>query len=86
MEDMKIMCGNKYENTMYEWYEKLAKAEKRLQDSIKCNEAYGGNEEWIKEDAERVENIRNCIEQVKAKLAERNIDIDYGKVQNSVRI
>lgn len=26
---MKIMSGNKYENTMYEWYEKLAKAEKR---------------------------------------------------------
>lgn len=83
---MKIMCGNKYENTMHEWYKILAKAKKRLQDSIKCNDAYGGNEDWIKEDTEKVESIKKSIEQVKAKIAERNIIIDYEKVQSSVRI
>ena len=83
---MKIMRGNKYENTMYEWYEILAKAEKRLQDSIKCNDAYGDNEDWIKEDTEKVDNIKKSIEQVKTKIAERNIIIDYDKIQSSVRI
>lgn len=83
---MKIMSGNKYENTMYEWYEKLAKAEKRLQDSVKCNEAYGDNEDWIKEDTEAVEKIKSDIEEVKAVLARRNIMVDYVKVKNSVRI
>ena len=83
---MKIMCGNKYENTMYEWYEILAKAEKRLQDSIKCNDAYGDNEDWIKEDTENVESIKRSIEQVKAKMAERNIVIDYDRIQSSVSI
>ena len=35
---MKVMntIGNKYEIAMYEWYEILAKAEKRLQNSIEC--------------------------------------------------
>ena len=80
------MIGNKYEITMYEWYELLAKAEKRLQDSIYCNERFGDNEDWVTEDTEKVEKIKNDIEQVKQKLESMNIVINYDKIKNMVKI
>ena len=83
---MKVMSGNKYENTMYVWYEQLAKAEKKLADSIKCNSLYGDNEDWISEDTAKVEEIKSQIEKVKSLLESRNILVDYEKVKESVRI
>lgn len=85
---MKVMnlIGNKYEITMFQWYEVLAKAEKRLQESIKCNELYGDNKEWISEDTEKVEKIKNDIEEVKAKIENLGIFIDYKKIQGLVQI
>jgi predicted SAM-dependent methyltransferase len=80
------MIGNKYEITMYEWYEILAKAEKRLQESIECNKRFGDNEDWITEDTEKVEKIKNDIEQVKQKLESMNIIVDYEKIKNMIKI
>ena len=80
------VIGNKYEITMYEWYEILAKAEKRLQESIECNKRFGDNEDWITEDTEKVEKIKNDIEQVKQKLESMNIIVDYEKIKNMVKI
>ena len=81
---MKVMTGNKYENTMYEWYEILAKAEKRLADSIECNKRFGNNEDWIEEDTARVDKIKADIEDVKTKLENRGIFVNYEKIQKSV--
>lgn len=72
--------GNKYEITMYEWYEKLLKAEKRLQESIKCNRIFGDNEEWIKEDTEKVNDIKKDIEEIKILMNKVNAKIDYEKI------
>jgi hypothetical protein len=83
---MMVMTGNKYENTMYEWYEILAKAEKRLADSIECNKLYGDNEDWIEEDTAKVEKINRQISDVKASLESRNVFVDYEKIKASVRI
>jgi predicted SAM-dependent methyltransferase len=80
------MIGNKYEITMYEWYEILAKAEKKLQESIECNKRFGDNEDWITEDTEKVEKIKNDIEQVKQKLESMNIIVDYEKIKNMIKI
>lgn len=74
--------GNKYEITVFEWYEKLAKAEKRLSESIECNRRFGDNEEWIAEDIEKVNKIKSDIEEVKLKLESMNIQIDYERLEN----
>ena len=81
---MEVMntIGNKYEIAMYEWYEILAKAEKRLQNSIECNKRFGDNEDWIIEDTEKVEKIKKDIEQVKEKLETAGIKLDYEKIKN----
>lgn len=74
--------GNKYEITVFEWFEQLAKAEKRLDESIECNRRFGDNEEWIAEDTEKVNKINTEIEEVKAKLESMKIHIDYEKLKN----
>lgn len=74
--------GNKYEITVFEWYEKLARAEKRLRESIECNRRFGDNEEWIVEDTEKVNKIKSDIEDVRLKLESMNIQIDYEKLKN----
>ena len=84
MVNMSII-GNKYEITIYEWYEILVKAEKRLQDSIECNSRFGDNEDWIIEDTEKVEKIKNDIEKVKKKLENRGIKINYLKIESMAR-
>ena len=77
--------GNKYEITMYEWYEILVKAEKRLQDSIECNSRFSDNEDWIIEDTEKIEKIKNDIEEVKKKLENHGIKINYMRIENMAR-
>ena len=84
MQDMNLI-GNKYEITIFEWYEVLAKAEKRLQDSIKCNKKFGDNQDWIIEDTEKVNKIKKDIEYVKAKFESLGIIVDYKKMQNLVK-
>ena len=74
--------GNKYEITMFQWYEQLTKAEKRLDESIECNRRFGDNEEWVTEDTEKVNNIKANIEEVKAKLESMGIQVDYEKFYN----
>lgn len=73
--------GNKYEITVFEWFEQLAKAEKRLDESIECNRRFGNNEEWIVEDTERVNKIKSDIEEIKLKLESMNIQIDYERLK-----
>lgn len=73
--------GNKYEITVFEWFEQLAKAEKRLDESIECNRRFGDNEEWIVEDTERVNKIKSDIEEIKLKLESMNIQIDYERLK-----
>ena len=79
MENMNNI-GNKYEITMFQWYEILAKAEKRLEESIECNKRFGDNEEWIIEDAEKVNKAKADIEKIKAKLENMNISVDYERL------
>ena len=74
--------GNKSEIKVFEWYEKLARAEKRLGESIECNRRFGDNEEWIVEDTEKVNKIKSDIEDVKLKLESMNIQIDYERLKN----
>ena len=63
---MQIMRGSRRENTLLEWNELLAKAEKRLADSKKCYELYGDKDSknWIEEDTQKVEKIKNQIAEV----------------------
>lgn len=57
---MQILRGTKREITLMEWKEQLRKAEKRLLDSKKCFELYGGDDyrQWITEDEEKVNEIK----------------------------
>ena len=50
--------GNKYEITMFEWYEILAKTQKKLDESIECNRRFGDNEEWVIEDTEKLNKMK----------------------------
>ena len=73
--------GNKYEITMFQWYEILAKAEKRLQESIECNKRFGVNEEWIVEDTEKVNKVKADVEEIKEKFSNMNIQVDFERVK-----
>lgn len=73
--------GNKYEITMFQWYEILAKAEKRLAESIECNRRFGDNEEWIAEDTEKVNKAKADIEKIKEKFETMNVKIDFERVK-----
>lgn len=73
--------GNKYEITMFQWYEILAKAEKRLEESIECNRRFGDNEEWIIEDTEKVNKAKADVEEIKEKLSNMNIQVDFERVK-----
>jgi len=68
---MQILTGNRFDNTMLEWKEMLAKAEKRLADSTKCQELFGDHEEWVKEDQEKVNRIREQMKTVEANMRAR---------------
>ena len=73
--------GNKYEITMFQWYEILAKAEKRLEESIECNKRFGDNEEWIIEDTEKVNKAKADVEEIKEKFSNMNIQVDFERVK-----
>ena len=79
------MIGNKYDITMFQWFEQLAKAEKRLEESIECNRRFGDNEEWIEEDTEKINSIKKHIEEVKTMLEGRNIEVDYERLYELAR-
>lgn len=70
---MQILSGTKREITLRQWNEQLEKAEKKLADSKKCHEIFGGNEQWIAEDEEKVNNIKMQIEKVTAFMDAHNI-------------
>ena len=61
---MQILTGTKRQITLMLWNEKLEKAQKRLNDSKKCHELYGGHEDWIAEDEAKVKEIEKHIQQV----------------------
>ena len=61
---MQVLTGTKREITLMQWNEKLNKAKKRLEDSKKCHELFGDNQEWIEEDQEKVNEIEKHIAQV----------------------
>lgn len=72
---MQIITGNKRQVTLMQWNEILQKAEKELADSRKCYELYGDEDskQWIKEDQEKVDDIKQQIEKVIAFMDEHNI-------------
>jgi len=70
---MQILKGTKREITLMEWNELLEKAKKRLSDSIKCNELYGDNENWIEEDGNKVKEIEKQIQEVTECMNKHNI-------------
>ena len=63
---MQILRGTKREITLMLWNEQLRKAEKRLSDSKKCFEIFGGSDDkqLIAEDEEKVREIKKHIEDV----------------------
>lgn len=61
---MEILTGTKREIALLQWNEQLQKAEKRLQDSQKVFELFGDNEEWVKEDQRKVDEIKKQIKEV----------------------
>ena len=54
---MQVMKGTKRETTIMLWDEQIAKAKKRLEDSRKCFELYGDNEDWIAEDEKKLAEL-----------------------------
>lgn len=80
------MFTNKYDGTMYEWYYKLAKAKKRLLESIAIYERFEDDEEWIIEDATKVLEIKKDIEDVKRDLLASGYDVDFDKIKASVKL
>ena len=73
--------GNKYEITMYQWYEILVKAQDRLNKSIECNELFRNNEEWIVEDTENLNKVKLEVEEIENKLKNMNVPIDFERVK-----
>ena len=71
--------GNKYDITMFQWFEQLAKAEKRLNESMECQRRFGDHEVWIQEDTEKVNSIKKDIEEVKEKLEGMGIEVEIGR-------
>ena len=57
---MQILRGTKREITLMQWNEQLRKAEKRLADSKKCFELFGGRDDKqrIAEDEEKLNEIK----------------------------
>ncbi len=70
---MQILRGSKRETTLMEWNELLERANKNLDSSIKCNELYGDNEEWISEDKAKIKEIEKQIKEVTEYMDNHNI-------------
>jgi len=70
---MQILRGSKRETTLMEWNELLERARKNLASSIKCNELYGDNEEWISEDETKIKEIEKQIKEVTEYMDNHNI-------------
>lgn len=73
--------GNKYEITMFQWYEILAKAQKRLDESIECNRRFGDNEEWILEDTEKLNKVKIEVEEIEQKMKVKNLPVNFERVK-----
>ena len=70
---MQILKGSKRKITIMQWQEQLNKAKKRLADSMECQRRFGDNEEWVKEDREKVEEIEKHMQEVITKMDELGI-------------
>ena len=70
---MQILTGNRFDNTMLEWNELLAKAEKRLADSRECLRRFGDEDSaaWVKEDEAKVNEIKSKMAEVEANMRAR---------------
>ena len=70
---MQILTGNRFDITMMQWRELLAKAEKQLADSRECLRRFGDEDSaaWIKEDEAKVNDIKSKMEQVEANMRAR---------------
>lgn len=73
---MQVLNGTKREITLFLWNEKLEKAKKKLENSIKCYKLYGDDDsrQWIEEDAEAVEKIEQKIKEVAAYMDKHEIN------------
>ena len=70
---MQILRGTKREVTLMQWNEQLEKAEKRLQESKECHELFGDNEDWVKQDQAKVDEIKKHIQEVIEYMDKHNI-------------
>lgn len=72
---MQILTGSKREITLMQWNEQLEKAKKRLEESKKCYELYGDedNKQWITEDQEKVNKIEQQIKEGISFMDDHNI-------------
>ena len=70
---MQILTGNRFDNTMLEWRELLAKAEKRLAESKECQERFGDHEEWVEMDQAKVAEIKAKMTIVEQRMRARGL-------------
>lgn len=73
--------GNKYEIALFQWYEILAKVQKRLDESIECNKLWGDNEEWIAEDTENLNKVKAEVKEIEEKIKSMNVQVDFERVK-----
>lgn len=67
---MQILTGNRFDITMLEWSELLAKAERRLAASRECLRRFGDEDSaaWVKEDEAKVNEIKSKMAEVEANM------------------
>lgn len=70
---MQVLTGTKREITIMLWDEQIAKAKKRLEDSKKCFELYGDNEDWIAEDKKKLAELEQHKREAIAYMDEHGI-------------
>lgn len=70
---MQVLTGTKREITIKQWDEQIAKAKKRLNDSKKCHELFGDNEDWIAEDERKLAELERCKAKAIAFMDEHGI-------------
>ena len=70
---MQVMTGNRFDNTMREWDELLAKFEKRLADSEECFRRFGDEDsrKWVEEDRAKVAEIKAGRDRVEQNMRAR---------------
>lgn len=70
---MQVLKGTKREITLMLWNEQLQKAEKKLAESRECQKRFGDHEDWVRKDEQKVEEIKQNMQEVVEYMNKHNI-------------